>query len=137
MSRVELGPIDHVGVLVPDLEQAKRLYLEELGFVLEREASMDDLGLEAAFLRPGGGGPMVELVQLTVEGKRVPVIANTALGLDHVAIGVADIEATIAALADAGVETTTGVLELGGRRTVFTRPETSGGVVYQFLQASA
>jgi methylmalonyl-CoA epimerase len=126
--------IDHVGVLVTDLQEAKRLYAEVLGWTLERELSMEELGLDAAFFRPPDGGSMVELVELTVEGRRAPVIANTTPGLDHIAIRVDDIEATLEALAALGVETT-GLREVAGRQTAFTRPETGGGVVYQLLEA--
>jgi methylmalonyl-CoA/ethylmalonyl-CoA epimerase len=135
---VELGPMDHIGVLVADIEAAKRLYQDGLGFVLDREMTMDNLGLEAAFMRPAGGGPTVELIELTAEGKRVPVVANTALGLDHIAIRVADLAAALEELTHAGVETTTDIIEVApGRLTVFTRPETTGGVVYQLLQVPA
>lgn len=129
--------IDHVGLLVADLEEARRLYADVLGWTLERELRSEELGLDAAFFRPAGGGAMVELIELTVEGKRAPVIASTAPGLDHIAVRVDDLEATVAALAAEGIETTTGIFEIGGRRTAFTRPETSGGVVYQLLEAQA
>jgi predicted enzyme related to lactoylglutathione lyase len=111
--------IDHVAVLVADLDEAKRFYADVLGWALEREAHMDEVGLDAAFFRPPEGGAMVELVHLTAA-----VLAE-------------DLEGTVAALAEQGVETTTGIVEVGGRRTAFTRPETSGGVVYQLLEKPA
>src|SRR5689334_5582592 len=129
MSPLELGQIDHIGLLVPDIAAAKRLYTEAFGMTIARETESAELGLAAAFFASSAGGTMIEAIELR-GSNREPVVANTGLGLDHVAVQVPDVDEAVVALAAHGVETTTEVLDLGGRRTVFTRPETSGGVVY-------
>jgi methylmalonyl-CoA/ethylmalonyl-CoA epimerase len=133
MSPLELGPIDHVGIIVADLGEARELYTG-LGFTIAREAQNDKLGIRAAFLAPPAGGPTVEAIELTEPGRRGFVVESTALGLDHIALRVADLDAALAFLAERGIEMTTEALSLGVGRTVFTRPETSGGIVYQFVE---
>jgi methylmalonyl-CoA/ethylmalonyl-CoA epimerase len=135
-SPLELGPVDHIGLLVGDIEEAKRFYTQTLGMTIERESQLPELGISAAFFSSRSGGAMIEAIELR-SAAREHVVANRAAGLDHLAVRVPDVDAAVATLAEQGVEMTTEVLDLGGRRTAFTRPETSGGVVYQLVPIPA
>ena len=58
--------------------------------------------------------------------------------LDHVAVEVEDLEAAIAELKQHGVEfTTEAPVAVRNILTVWTRPETSGGVMWQVFSPSA
>lgn len=134
MSPLELGQLDHVAVVVPDIDEAKCFYTEALGMTINREGYNDELGVAMAFFRPVAGGTMIEAIELR-GAQRDRLVANRTPGLDHVAVQVRDVDEAAATLTAAGVEWTTDVFDLGGRRSVFSRPETSGGVVYQLVAA--
>jgi catechol 2,3-dioxygenase-like lactoylglutathione lyase family enzyme len=117
--------IDHVGVVVQGLEASVDWYVEKLGFrVLHRFAFP---GATAAFV--GRDGLRLELLQ--VEGAAPPSperrerMGNLRLGgINHFAIGVADMAAMIANLEAKGVEIVAPPAEVPG----------SGGELYAFIR---
>src|SRR5690242_15395933 len=110
MSPLELGRLDHVAVIVADIEEAKRFYTE-LGLVVEREGFNDVMQIAMAFFRPTAGGTMIEAIELRGT-ERDRIVANRTPGLDHLAVQVADVDEAAATLSAAGVEWTTEVLDL-------------------------
>lgn len=109
--------LHHVGVVVSDLEDAVRFYVETLGLSLESQASIPERNLRLAFLRGVGG--RVELLEY--QGPRAASVQTGTV--DHVALAVRSLEPAIASLAEAGVserdaEPRTGP---GGRRVYFFR----------------
>ncbi len=132
--------IDHVGVLVEDLEQAKTFAREVLGLgdpAAEFEAP--DHGLAGAFFGLGGG--RLELFTLVGAGAdRLP--AGATARVDHIAVQVADLDAERERLSAHGVRFTgpdgsTQVDEpiaLRGARHLWTDPETSGGYRLQLIE---
>jgi methylmalonyl-CoA/ethylmalonyl-CoA epimerase len=131
---------DHVGVLVPDLAQAKAFARDVLGLgepVAEFEAP--EHGLAGAFFGLGAG--RLELFTLVEPGDRLP--AGQPAAIDHVAVKVADLDAEQERLGAEGV-TFTGPskpdpvdapIELRGSRHLWTAPETSGGYRLQLIEA--
>lgn len=123
MVKDQLRGIDHVGIVVQDLAASIDWYAEKLGFrVLHRFGFP---GASVAFV--GLGTLRLELLQ--VEGAapaaaaRSDRRANLRLGgINHLAIGVIDIEAVIADLAAKGVEIASAPAEVpgsGGDRFAF------------------
>jgi len=108
--------IDHLNIVVTDLERSVRFYTGLLGFRQTAEVDLEGdwigriVGLEgvkarAVFIEPQGGGPRLELLQYTTPaGTALPANsrANT-LGLRHLAFRVEDIAAMAATLRAAGV----------------------------------
>jgi catechol 2,3-dioxygenase-like lactoylglutathione lyase family enzyme len=108
--------VDHINLVVSDLERSVRFYTEVLGFrktadvVMEGDWIEEIIGLRGvrglvAFVEPPGGGPRFELLQyVTPPGAVLPgnSRANTQ-GLRHVAFRVDDIAAMAARLRAAGV----------------------------------
>lgn len=108
--------IDHLNLVVSDLERSVRFYTELLGFRRTADVDLEGdwigriVGLEgvkarAVFIEGPGGGPRIELLHYTSptgtarpENSR----ANT-LGLRHLAFRVDDIGAMAARLRAAGV----------------------------------
>jgi methylmalonyl-CoA/ethylmalonyl-CoA epimerase len=128
------GRIHHVGVIVADLANARRFLEDALGFRLEQSLSLPDRNLEAGFFSMGGGA-QVEIIELGEPEARAERLGEGNVGrLEHIAIEVDDVEAVREELRLAGVEMQTDRPGLTPQsRSYFTRPETSGGVVYQFL----
>ena len=108
--------VDHINLVVSDLERSVRFYTEVLGFRKTADVVMEGDWIEAiiglkgvrglvAFVEPPGGGPRFELLQyVTPPGAVLPENsrANTR-GLRHVAFRVDDIAAMAARLRAAGV----------------------------------
>jgi catechol 2,3-dioxygenase-like lactoylglutathione lyase family enzyme len=108
--------IDHVNLVVADLEKSAAFYTEVLGFVKTQEVHMEGEWIEeivrlrgvrakAAFVEPAGGGLRIELLEyVTPEGAVLPEnsVANTR-GLRHLALRVRGIEAMAERLREAGV----------------------------------
>ena len=132
--------IDHVGVLVADLEQAKAFARDVLALgdpVAEFEAS--EHGLAGAFFGLGDG--RLELFTLAEAAPgRLP---DGRPGIiDHIAVRVADLDAERDRLAAAGVRFTgpstpdpiDTPVELRGARHLWTDPATSGGYRLQLIE---
>lgn len=123
-----LGAIDHVGVVVDDLDDAARL-LAALG--LRAAGTSEPPGLRTAFfdLR----GTRIELIEFFAADARAQRLGDAPARIDHIAFAVADLDETVRALAALGVETTA-AQSSGGRRTCWSDPATTDGVLYQFLE---
>lgn len=130
-----LKRIDHVGVVVENLEDAKRFLGEVLQLPLDREADLTHvLGARTAFFRCGNTD--IELIEpIDATRRRERLGGDVRARVEHIAIEVDDLAGTMRALERLGVRATTDQpLELGGRLNLFTRADTSGDVMYQFLQ---
>lgn len=128
-----IGRIDHIGVVVDDLEEAKRFVGDTLGFELTRELDLPDRGIKAAFL---AGGPVsLELIEVSApEARRQRLGTDAEARLEHVAIEVDDLDAAARELRARGVRTTTDQPAVtAGVASLWTVPATSDGVVYQLL----
>ena len=108
--------VDHINIVVADLERSVRFYTELLGFRKTHDVHMEGewieriIGLKGveglvAFVEAPGGGVRIELLQYRAPpGTALPENsrANTH-GLRHFALRVDDIEAMAAKLRAAGV----------------------------------
>lgn len=130
-----LRRIDHIGVVVADLEEAKRFMSEVLQLPLDREMDATGvLGVKTAFYRCGDAD--IELIEpADAEERRKRLGGDVRAKVEHIAIEVDELDGTLQALQALGVRTTTDEpVEVGGRLNAFTRPETTADVMYQFLQ---
>jgi catechol 2,3-dioxygenase-like lactoylglutathione lyase family enzyme len=89
--------VDHVGIMVPDLDQGVEWYVGNLGFTLQDRWANPGAGMEWAHLVLGDF--MLELV--TRPGLVAP--ASGTAGYHHLAITVDDCHATVTALEARGV----------------------------------
>jgi methylmalonyl-CoA/ethylmalonyl-CoA epimerase len=130
-----LTTIDHVGVAVEDIDAALALYRDALGMPLVHRETVTEQGVDAALLDVGDGH--VELLQPL--GSETPVgkyLARKGPGLHHVAYRVADIDATLSALAEAGLRLIDERPRVGIRnsRVAFIHPASTGGVLTEIVQ---
>src|SRR5262245_18943271 len=122
--------VDHINIVVTDLERSVRFYTETLGFSKTKEAYLEGgwidhiVGLQgvkarAVFVVAPAGEPRIELLRYELPRGAAPAEnsrANT-VGLRHIALRVDDMAATLARLRAAGV-------------TIFSEPvRVPGGVV--------
>jgi glyoxylase I family protein len=124
-----ISKVSHIGVCVSDLERSLRFYRDVLGFVVsdtmpevrvEGEPSdtllkLHDVKLHAVYLERDGF--RLELLHYASPRSPAapPVRAMNDLGFTHLSVRVADVAATLAKLAAAGVTVDRDtVIEVGG-----------------------
>jgi methylmalonyl-CoA/ethylmalonyl-CoA epimerase len=125
-----LKRIDHVGVVVDDLATARR-FLAGIGMSLDHEFDLGRVG--AAFYRCGD--VMVELIECRQPDERARRLGDGKARIEHIAIEVDDLAATVGELAGLGVEMTKPEpVTQGNVRSHWTKPESSEGVMYQVFE---
>ncbi|MEB3198681.1 MAG: methylmalonyl-CoA epimerase [Candidatus Sericytochromatia bacterium] len=130
-----LGPIDHVGIAVQDLDASLAFYRDTLGLPLvDIEVVADQQVRTAIFCGPIG---RVELLEAT--GPDSPIakfIAKRGEGIHHVALRVEGLDATLARLAAEGVQLIdrTPRIGAGGHRIAFLHPKATGGVLLELCE---
>jgi len=130
--------IDHIGVAVQEIEPALELYRDSFHLQLAHREVVEDQGVEAVLMDVGENH--VEL--LAPLGPETPVgrfLARQGPGLHHVAYQVPDIDATLAALRQAGLalideQPRTGIR---GSRVAFLHPRATGGVLTELVEPAA
>ncbi len=127
--------IDHVGVAVEGLDEALELYRDRFQLPVSHREVVEEQGVEAVLLDTGESH--IEL--LAPLGADTPVgryLARNGPGLHHVAYHVDDIERTLDALREAGLELIDQQPRTGirGSRVAFLHPRTTAGVLTEIVQ---
>lgn len=126
--------IDHVGIVVGNLDDSLKTYCEQLGFRLLQRVAVPEQKVEAAFLDAGNG--TIELIAPTdEESGTARFLANRGEGMHHVAFEVADIAAALVELSNQGVR----LIDTQPRRGVhglvaFVHPKATHGMMIELLQ---
>jgi methylmalonyl-CoA epimerase len=127
--------IDHIGIVVKDIEAALRVYRDALGLELVKTESVPEQKVKVAFL-PAGESE-IELVQPTSEDSGVArYLARRGEGIHHICLEVDDIEATLARVVAQGMELIdeTPRTGSGGQKLAFVRPRSACGVLIEFYE---
>jgi methylmalonyl-CoA epimerase len=127
--------IDHVGIAVADLDAGIALYDKTYDMTLVHRETVADQGVEAVLLDVGENH--VELLRpLSADTPVGKFLAKRGPGLHHVAYQVADIEAALASLRDAGLRLIDETPRTGIRnsRVAFLHPTSTGGVLTEIVQ---
>jgi len=125
--------IDHVGIVVAEIDSALSVYSESFGMELVHREVLDELGLEVALLEIGESH-----IELLAPLSPDSVIGDAGPGMHHVAYGVGDLDASLALLRERGVELVDGFPKAGVRssRIAFVHPHAAGGVLTELVQAA-
>ncbi len=132
-----IGKIDHVGIAVTSIAEARRFW-EALGLRVEEIEEVPEEGVRVAMIRCGES--RIELLESTREDSAVATfLARRGPGVHHVCLGSDDVAADDAALRAAGVEVlrpapTAGA---GGARVQFVHPRSAGGVLVELSEPAA
>jgi methylmalonyl-CoA/ethylmalonyl-CoA epimerase len=129
-----LKRIDHVGIVVADLQAAGRLLTQVLGMELVRTLEVPERQLHAAFYRCGETN--VELIQLDDPEARASRLGAGPARIEHLAIEVdGSLDDAASRLAASGVEMNSAQpMRAGPSASYWSKPETTGGVMLQFLE---
>jgi methylmalonyl-CoA epimerase len=129
------APIDHVAIVVRDLDSAIALYTTTLGFSQVYREIVADQGVEAVGLRTGDA--VIELLRPLDEASPIAKYRGDAqTKLHHTAYRVADIRTELQRLKQAGVRLIDEQPRRGahGNTIAFLHPKSTGGVLIELCQ---
>ena len=127
--------INHIAIIVPDLEGAVAFWEGALGLKLARTESVPEEGVDVAFLPIGDSN--VELLKPTVADTGVArFLEKRGPGIHHMCFEVDDIEATLDQLRAHNVQLINEQPQEGhgGRKYAFVHPKSTGGVLVELYQ---
>ncbi|ALG13262.1 methylmalonyl-CoA epimerase [Kibdelosporangium phytohabitans] len=132
--------IDHVGIAVPDLDEAIDFYQQTFGLVLTVTEVNEEQGVREAMLRaPGddGSGTAIQLLApLTPDSTIGKFLAKRGPGVQQLAYRVDDIEKASDAMRDKGMNVLFDKPRHGteNSRTQFIHPKSAGGVLVELVE---
>ena len=127
--------LDHVAIVVRDLEQSIALWRDALGLELTHVEEVPEQQVRTAIFGHGMG--RVELICPTTPDSGVAkFLASRGEGLHHVCIEVEDIEAAMQSLREAGAPLIDQAPRpgAGGARVAFVHPKGMRGVLTELRQ---
>jgi methylmalonyl-CoA/ethylmalonyl-CoA epimerase len=127
--------IDHLGIAVPDLQEALKFYEGILGIKATETEVVADQKVKVAFL-PTGDSELELLESTDADGPVAKYIEKRGAGIQHVALKVDDIEAALAELKEAGIKLIDEKPRYGagGAKIAFLHPKATGGVLLELCQ---
>jgi len=131
----DLKKLDHVAILVPDLDGALSFWQDKLGFKLDHVETISSMEVKIAFLPLGESE--IELVQPITEDSGLAKFLNKrGPGLHHICLEVEDIHKKLLDLAEKGVQLIDQepVTMDDGRKLAFLHPKSAGGVLVELYE---
>jgi methylmalonyl-CoA/ethylmalonyl-CoA epimerase len=131
---VKVERVNHLGVIVGDLDGAVRSFTEHLGLTLDHVERYGD-ELDIAFLPCGE--TLVELIKpRTDQGTNADYLRQYGPGIQHVAFEVDDLDAALEELNERGVEPLgdAPMPGAGGTRIAFLDPQAFGGILVELCE---
>lgn len=129
--------IDHVAIIVRDIEQALVFYRDTLGIAPRQIQEIPSEEVRIAFLPMGGPeGSEIELIEPTnAESSLAKFLEKRGEGLHHICLEVEDIDAVLAELQEKGAM----VLDKQPRvaaegRAIFLHPKGTNGVLLELIE---
>lgn len=127
--------IDHIAIVVQDIEAALRFWRDALGLELLHVEDVPDQKSVVAFLPTGESE--VELVKPTSEDTGVyRFLQKRGPGIHHICFEVDDIESALSTLQEKGVRliNETPLIGTGGKKIAFIHPESTHGVLVELYE---
>lgn len=127
--------VDHIGIAVKDLEQAKKFYTEVLGMTAMGEETVEQQKVKVCFI-PCGDSEVELLESTSPDGPIAKFIDKNGEGIQHLAIRVDNVEAAIADLKAKGVRMIdeTPRYGAGGASIAFVHPKSTGGILLELSE---
>lgn len=129
--------IDHVGLAVPDLDEALKFYRDTFGIVSVHEEVNEAQGVREAMLVVGDGTTRIQLLApLNADSTIAKFLDRRGPGMQQLAYTVDDIEATSAELRGKGLRLLFDAPRRGtsNSRINFVNPKDAGGVLIELVQ---
>lgn len=132
---MKVKQIDHIGIAVKDMAQAKRFYEEILGLKLHGIEEVAEQKVKVAFFPITDSE--IELLESTQpDGPVAKFIESRGEGIQHIAFRVEDLEKTLAELKAKGVRLIDEKPRkgAGGARIAFIHPKETNGVLVELCE---
>jgi methylmalonyl-CoA/ethylmalonyl-CoA epimerase len=132
--------IDHVGIAVPDLDEAIAFYARTYGVRSVHEETNEEQGVREAMLAVGDGETRIQLLApLSPDSTIAKFIDRNGPGLQQLAFRVEDVEAVSATLRERGLRLLYDAPKRGtsDSRVNFVHPKDAGGVLVELVQPAA
>ena len=130
--------IDHIAIVVPDLEEAQVFFSDALGLPVDKVGEIPAEQVETVFLTVGD--TEIELVKPTSDsGGVAKFLAKRGAGMHHVCLEVDDIEGMLDSMKAHGIEliNTEPVIDETGKKYAFLHPKSTFGVLIEFYEYPA
>jgi methylmalonyl-CoA/ethylmalonyl-CoA epimerase len=129
--------IDHVGVAVPDLDEAVEFYVRVFGMTCVHTEVNLEQGVREAMLAVGDGPDRLQLLApLSPESTIAKFLDRHGPGLQQIAYTVGDVDAAAAAIRARGLRVLYDEARRGtaGSRVNFVHPKDCGGVLVELVE---
>ena len=132
--------IDHVGVAVPDLDEAIAFYRDTFGMETVHRETNEEQGVEEAMVAVGDSGSCIQLLAPLSESSTIAkFLDRSGPGLQQLAYRVTDVDAVCALLRERGVRLLYDAPRRGtsDSRVNFVHPKDAGGVLVELVEPAA
>ena len=129
--------IDHVGVAVPDLDEAIAFYADAFGMRVQHQETNEDQGVREAMVAVGDSGSCIQLLAPIDETSTIAkFLDRNGPGLQQLAYRVTDVEQVAAVLRGRGLRLLYDEPRRGtsGSRVNFVHPKDAGGVLVELVE---
>ena len=127
--------IDHLGIAVHSIEQAKKLFQDTLGLEFEGSETVEEQKVTTAFFPVGDSE--VELLESTApDGPIAKYLDKRGEGIQHIAFRVENIEEALAELKEKGIRLIDEKPRkgAGGAKIAFLHPKSTHGVLIEISE---
>ena len=127
--------IDHLGIAVDSIEQAKKLFHDILGLKFEGTETVQEQKVTTAFFPVGESE--VELLESTApDGPIAKYLEKRGEGIQHIAFRVDNLEEALAELKDKGIRLIDEKPRrgAGGAKIAFLHPKSTHGVLIELSE---
>ena len=129
--------IDHVAIIVRNIEQALVFYRDTLGIEPSEIKDVPTEQVRIAFLPMGGpGGSEIELIEPTTPNSSLTkFLEKRGEGLHHICLEVEDIDASLAEMQEKGTRVLDNQPRIAAEgRAIFLHPKGTNGVLLELLE---
>ncbi len=129
--------IDHVGIAVPDLDEALAFYAEKFDLKSVHEEVNEEQGVREAMMAVGDSGSHIQLLAPLNEQSTIAKFLDTkGPGIQQMAYRVTDVEAVSAVLRERGLRLLYDQPRRGtsDSRINFIHPKDAGGVLVELVE---
>jgi methylmalonyl-CoA/ethylmalonyl-CoA epimerase len=132
--------IDHVGVAVPDLDEAMAFYRDAFGMQVTHEETNEEQGVREAMVAVGDSGSSIQLLApLNEQSTIAKFLDRSGPGMQQLAYRVADLEQVSTVLRERGLRLLYDAPRRGtaGSRVNFIHPKDAGGILVELVEPAS
>lgn len=134
---MQVKRINHIAIVVPDIEEALAFYQDTLGLTLEYTEHVVDQDVIVAFLPTGDSE--IELVEPVDPSSGVArFMAKHGSGIHHICLEVDNLHEALVELAERGVQLINEqpTVGSGGKLVAFIHPDSTNGVLVELYEST-